>query len=251
MNKTEYMNALQLALQGLPAQVIEETLWTYEGKFTEGILTGKKEQDIAAGLPLPGLVAARKKTALRFQAFKTHVSPGNLASLLVALIGLLVFNLFMVIPAIVYVSLLCASYAVALLLYVAGIGMTAASLSGVQQFSVALPAAYYHAMDGDIDMDGLRSGEPLRVDISQHGILIDQDGAPAPAARDAGTSADGRLRLEIDNHLTIGDVWQGIGILLGSILLLLFSMVLTKYSFFGLRQYLRWNLAQLKIHQHV
>ena len=43
MTKTDYMNALKLALQDLPGDIQEELLWTYEGKFIDGMVAPTAE----------------------------------------------------------------------------------------------------------------------------------------------------------------------------------------------------------------
>ncbi len=120
MDKTEYMNALRQALEGLPAEVIEETMWSYERKFIDAMVAGRSEEEIAASLPRPSLVAAQKKAGVRYEEVKRDFSLGNVASLFISLIGLLVFNLFMVIPATVYFCLLFATYVCSLAFY--GVG---------------------------------------------------------------------------------------------------------------------------------
>ena len=127
MNKTEYMNTLRRELEGLPAELIEDTLWTYEGKFVDGMVAGQTEEEIAAKLPTPQLVAAQKRANLRLTTLKNDFSPSNLLSLLVATLGVLVFNLLMVFPAVVYTAMLFSAYATSLAFYFAGIIMTAAS----------------------------------------------------------------------------------------------------------------------------
>ena len=76
MNKTAYMNALRQALDGLPAKVIEDTMWEYERKFTDAMVAGKSEEEIAAGLPKPELLAAQKNASTRYEALKTKFQPG-------------------------------------------------------------------------------------------------------------------------------------------------------------------------------
>ncbi|MFZ6658526.1 DUF1700 domain-containing protein [Undibacterium sp. TJN19] len=260
MNKTEYMGALRQALEGQSAAQIEETMWAYEARFNEGRAAGKSEEEIAAGLPKPELLAAQKKASNRYQALKTSFTLGNIASLIVALIGLMFFNLFLLIPAIVYFSLLCSSYIIALSLYVAGIGITAASLSGVENFNFDLPAGYHHVhKNGHYAVNGKNHRENVRVDVTESGILI--DGEPVDKTGvDVNTSGssnlpvsvsmektDEKLHVEVGNHFYGAKIMTGIGILLGSIVMLMFSMFMTKYTFIGARHYLRWNLSQLHL----
>ncbi|MES2037455.1 MAG: DUF1700 domain-containing protein [Pseudomonadota bacterium] len=277
MNKTAYMNALRQALDGLPASVIEDTMWEYERKFVDAMIAGKSEEEIAAGLPKPELLAAQKKASTRYAALKTNFSLGNVAGLLVALIGLMIFNLFMLIPAVAYFSLLCSAYIVAMVMYVAGIGITAASISGVEQFSVDIPAGRHHVHNHN---DNHRMHKHnVRVDVTETGILIDgekQDdngdaaavlasssassvasSVAASAASAASTPAVTRtvrtetqtekLHIEVGNHFSGTKLFTGLGLLLGSIALMMLSMFMTKYTFIGFKHYLRWNLSQLQL----
>ena len=70
MNKTEYMNTLRQELNGLPSEVVEDTMWAYEGRFVDGMVAGRDEMEIAASLPPPRIVAAQKRASLRYQDLK-------------------------------------------------------------------------------------------------------------------------------------------------------------------------------------
>ncbi|MDO9192089.1 MAG: DUF1700 domain-containing protein, partial [Undibacterium sp.] len=148
MNKTDYMNTLRQELEGLPADVVEDTMWAYEGRFVDGLVAGRDESAIAASLPAPHIVAAQKRASLRYQDLKKNVNPTNVASLLVALLGVLVFNLFMIIPAIVYSTMLFATYLGSLAFYVVGIVMTATVLSGVPQINLSIPSHHSQRVNG-------------------------------------------------------------------------------------------------------
>lgn len=246
MNKTAYMNALRQALDGLPAKVIEDTMWEYERKFTDAMAAGKSEEEIAAGLPKPELLAAQKNASTRYEALKTNFSLGNVASLLVALIGLMIFNLFMLIPAVAYFSLLYSTYVVALVMYVAGIGITAASISGVEQFSVDIPAGRQHVHR--------HHDRNVSVDITETGILIDGEklddsGKTASVVAQKGSTESHaeKLHIEVGNQYSVKKLFAGLGLLLGSILLMMLSLFMTKYTFIGFKHYLRWNLSQLQL----
>lgn len=284
MDKTEYMNALRQALEGLPAAAIEETMWAYERKFLDAMVAGRSEQEIAAGLPQPSLVAAQKKASVRYEEVKENFSLSNMAGLFVSLIGLLVFNLFMIIPAAVYFSLLVATYVAALALYVAGIGITAASLSGVSQFNFDIPAAsHVMADESDVRIHRHRHTGSVRVDISPAGIMVEEDDSPASVAADkkatgqssatasaslppvpsappvpavpaaeskpatASNAGDtSNIHVNVGNHVQGYHVWKGLALLLGGIALFLFSLFMTRYTFIGFKHYLQWNVSLLK-----
>lgn len=171
MNKTEYMNTLRQELEGLPGAIIEEALWHYEGLFVNGMMEGKTEEDIANSLPKPSIVAAQRRAKLRADTVKRDLHPGNLARLLVALVAVLFFNLLMVIPAIIYSTLLFAAYISGLSIYFAGILVTAASLAGVPQMTFYIPHGQHHVHIDDHHHRRYGHGD-VTVDIGGSGIHI-------------------------------------------------------------------------------
>lgn len=250
MDKTEYMTSLRQELEGLPAEVIEETMWSYESKFIDALLAGRSESEIAASLPQPRLLAAQKRASLRFQNAKKNVNPGNLAHLLVALLGVLVFNLFMILPAMFYSVILFASYLSSLALYFVGIVMLAASLSGVQQMQIDLPV---HRTGYVQEANAEHAGSNVRVEISEQGIVVDDDADVESAlVREQDLQVDRKpdhkvVHIHIANQLTQVDFWHGLGFLLGGIALFLLCLCMTRYSFIGFKNYLRWNLSLLRL----
>lgn len=275
MNKTDYMNTLRQELEGLPAETVEDTMWAYEGRFVDGMAAGRDEQDIANSLPVPHLVAAQKRATLRFEELKKNTNPTHVASLLLALLGVLAVNLLMVIPAIAYSALLFASYFASLAMYVVGIVMTAIVLSGTPQINVDVPSHHRVHVGGvlsenfseNLSENISRSHENVRVDITPTGITVDQGEngqagsvAASMAASSASSTAasgsekssdkvnvdDAAIHVSIGNHLTSIHLFHGLAFLLGGIALLMFSLFMTKYTFIGCKNYLRWNLSLLR-----
>lgn len=248
MTKTDYMNALSLAIQDLPGAIQEELLWTYEGKFIDGMVAGKSEQEIISKLPSPALVASQQKAALQFRQFKNKVSVGNLARLIVALFGLAIFNLLMLIPALVCFIMLSGAFIAALSFYFAGILLTAGGISGVDELRIH-DAPHQLAVTQAPAGENVQKIGPASVDISASGIQINGE-----SVADSGTQAK-RTQAEepLDIHISLGkqldiyDVFKGIGMIIGSVVLLMLSMFLTGLSFRGFRQYLRWNFSQLSL----
>ena len=72
-------------------------------------------------------------------AHEQKKNPANLVRMLFSAIGLAIFNLFMVVPAMVFAALLACVYAAALGFYVAGIAITASGLSGANELVLATP----------------------------------------------------------------------------------------------------------------
>jgi uncharacterized membrane protein len=255
MNKTEYMNTLKQELNGLPAAVIEDTLWFYEAKFVDAMLAGRDEHEIAASLPPAHLVAAQKRAALRYQGLKENIRPTNLAGLLLALMGVLLFNFMMLIPAILYSVILFSAHLSAFAMYVAGIVLTAASLAGTPQinFDLATPPNVTQFEElAELDMHRRSS---VKVDISSTGIIVDELNLEPDAAnvtRDASKNEDKNeqdsvLHVSVGNHLDQAQLLHGIGWLLAGISLCMLCLLMTRVSLIGFKNYLRWNLSLLQL----
>lgn len=248
MTKTDYMNALRLALQDLPGDIQEELLWSYEGKFIDGMVAGKSEQEIISQLPAPALVASQQKAAMHFRQFKSKVSVGNLARLIVALLGLAIFNLLMLIPAIVCFAMLSSAFVMALFFYIFGILLTAGGISGVDELHI-YDAPHRVTVGHSPTPDNGQIKRPAELEISASGIEANGQSVPE------GGHQAGRTRVAepLDIHIRLGkqqglyDVLKGIVMIIGSILLLMLSMFLSRLSFRGFRQYLRWNFSQLRL----
>ncbi|QSA97468.1 DUF1700 domain-containing protein [Methylococcus sp. EFPC2] len=128
MTRLEYLQALERALAGLPPAEVAELLADYEQHFADGLASGRNEADIALGLGDPKKAAAELRAVTRMEAFQREKSLASLGHLIFALVLLLVFNLFLAFPIVVFASLLLAFYAVAVALYVGGIVVTAVGL---------------------------------------------------------------------------------------------------------------------------
>jgi uncharacterized membrane protein len=270
MNKTEYMNSLRQELTGLPAEVVEDTMWAYEGRFVDGMVAGRDEMDIAASLPAPHIVAAQKRASMRYQELKEKVTPTNFASLLVALLGVMMLNFFMIIPAIVGSMLLFTAYLSSMVLYVVGIVLTATVLAGVPQINLHIPTHHTHHIDQGFNDDLSEALPPhgnVRVDITPNGITVDKDEAASgdagknPAASNNATGnavvtktgnektsvEKSVVHVSIGNHLKAIHIFQGLGFLFGGIALFMLCLFTTKYTFVGFKKYLLWNVSLLRL----
>ena len=116
MGKLEYLDALKRAMAGLPVEAQAKTLAYYEQRFVDGVAAGRSEEDIAKDLDDPKKIAMTLRANTHMRAFEEKRNPANFVRLMVAVLGLAIFNLFMVVPAIVYASLLASLYACALAL---------------------------------------------------------------------------------------------------------------------------------------
>src|SRR5450830_839945 len=151
MNKQDYLDSLRHALAGLPPDLVAKTLDYYEQTFIEGAAAGRSEHEIADDLGEPKKIALTLRSSTHRQAFEQKKTPVNLLRLLVSLVGLAIFNLFMVVPAAVYAALLATLYAVGLSFYLAGIAITASGLSGANELVLDGPLRHIIIQDdGDV-----------------------------------------------------------------------------------------------------
>jgi uncharacterized membrane protein len=266
MGKIDYLDALKRAMTGLPPETQAKTLAWYEQRFVDGVAAGRTEDSIAEELGDPSKIALTLRASAHMSAFTEKKSPANALRMLVAGAGLLVFNLFMAIPAAVYASLVIAIYGSALGFYVSGIAITASGLAGANELVLNNPLHRIEVMesgarrkDGELSRENVRT----RVSIGQQGIHVyeedpprdvDADDAPDDEARSAMVIrraekvADTGIQIttDMDGESRTTQTFFGLAMVLGGILLFLLSLVITKYTFIGLKRYLKMNLSLLK-----
>ena len=221
MTRFEYIDALRQALTGLPDDVIAKTVAEYEKRIFDASASGYSEDEIMNRLNSPQKVAddVRAAQAPKLPAV-IEVPPTPLPSgapaaaasrgpvsavrMFFSLVGLMIFNLFMIGPTIAYLSLLFAAFVVSLACYGGGIIMTAGSMAGVNQLAWNEPMHRFHmhnshedgpvtisAQDGD-DHTVIRVGDKgvhIEAEARPHIILAGAQLAPsAPAAPGAPTA---------------------------------------------------------------
>jgi uncharacterized membrane protein len=256
MNKTEYMNTLKQELTGLPTEVIEETLQAYERKFAVGYEAGSTEAEVAAKLPNPRLIAAQQRANARFKHLKQNFQLGNLFGLFIAMIGLMVFNFFMIVPAILYGAFLFVTYALSLCTYGLGVGIIAASLSGTPELQFNLPGHHYRVTGHEMHYGHGRHSGNVSVDISERGITVNEDGKTISGsnmiAENTSFASEGKHQstMTIKNRMGAPHLFLGVGILFVGTCLLLLCLFMTRLSFIGFRKYLFWNLSLLRAPLH-
>ncbi|MDB5919373.1 MAG: hypothetical protein JWR40_3607 [Massilia sp.] len=280
MGKLEYLDALKRALAGLPPELQARTLAYYEQRFVDGVAAGRLETDIAREQGDPKKIAMTLRANAHLSSFEQKRSPYNLARLLVSALGLAIFNLFMVVPAIVYASLLATMYACALAFYVAGIAITASGLSGANELVLAGPLRHFVASQNDagapktqtkvrIDDEGVHVFEenspdplpPSAVNRSEAGVDTGSDAgvdtrsdpdtdddAAAPVIKRAEAMAGHGIRIStgMDAGARTTQTLFGLSMVVGAIILFLLSLVVTKYTIVGIKRYIDMNFSLLK-----
>jgi len=263
MGKLEYLDALKRALAGLPPATQAKTLAWYEQRFVDGVAAGRREEDVAQELGEPRQVALTLRTSAHFDALKDKKPAGAPLRTLLSSMGLLVFNLFMAIPAAVYASLLVALYVAAFGFYVSGIAITASGLAGANELVLSAPLDHVIVTDGG---DPDRRPGQTRVTISEKGIHVFEeemhadDTPPSSAsASDSSRSTMGVIRgaeavaerqiqitTDLDPDSRATQTLFGCGLILGAIALFLLALVISKYTLIGIRRYVRMNMSLLR-----
>ncbi len=215
---------------------------------------------VSAG-PGPVSVVARKiamtlRANAHMGAFAEKKTPLNLGRVLVSAIGLAIFNLFMVVPGLVYASLVAALYACAFAFYASGIVVASAGLAGVTEKVINNPLIYF--VDGDEREDLL--AKPARVTISSAGINVEEaDLAKSDSDEDSGKDKPGifkraeeaatrqvSISTDLDTESRTLMSFAGLGLMVAGILLTMLSVLVTKFTLHGLRRYLEMNFSLLR-----
>jgi uncharacterized membrane protein len=265
MNKQAYLDALHKALAGLPPETVARTMADYEQRFIDGMVAGRGEQEIAEELGEPRKIAMSLRASAHMAAYQQAKTPASWARMAVSFIGLAVFNLFMVVPAMVFASLLTAVYTCAFVFYLSGIAITASGLAGTNELVLDGPLReFVHFGDAE-------RGAQTRVSIGHSGIEVfqdrdrsrqdDDDGAGDEDEEGSATAsgriiekaervANGSVRIstELDSESRVTQTAFGMGMVILGILLCLLSLVVTKYTIAGIKRYIQMNFSLLKGH---
>ncbi|WP_243490263.1 DUF1700 domain-containing protein [Massilia violaceinigra] len=198
MGKSDYLDALRRAMAGISAEAQAKTLAYYEQRFVDGVAAGRTEQDVAAELDDPKKIAMTLRASVHMHSFEQKKNPANMLRLLVSIAGLAIFNLFMVVPALVYAAFLAILYAAGLAFYVAGIAITASGLSGATEL----------VLDGPFREMILRNSSEEERDKLQVTVSIGEDGVQFHQARvdnDKGQQAEAEAKAQADTAAAILD----------------------------------------------
>jgi uncharacterized membrane protein len=274
MGKLEYLELLKRAMLGLPPDVQAKTLGYYEQRFVDGTNAGRSEQDVARELDDPKKIAMTLRANSYSAQFGAHSGaqsgaqpapvlekrgPANTLRVLISGAGLAIFNLFMIIPAMVYSALLFALYVASLAFYLSGIAITASGLAGNSELLLDLPTRFVQ-----IDADDAEGKRQVRVQIDDTGVHVHEEGMSPPTAGD--DAAEGRrssrlrrgaevvaanslhITTDMDADSRTTQTLFGFGLVLGGIALFLLSLVVTRYTAVGIKRYIQMNFSLLKGH---
>ncbi len=274
MGKIDYLDALRRAMTGIAPETQAKTLAFYEQRFVDGQLAGRTEEAVAEELGDPKKIAMTLRASMHMQAFAQKKNPANFVRMGFAAIGLLIFNLVMIVPAIVYAALLAGLYAFGLALYLYGVVITASGLSGATE--IKLDGPFNHLVVDERGDDGKTTTRvakrQTKVAISGGNIQIytepvggadvaDEPGAEEgdEAARDEERRTMRAMRraeqvatigikfnTEMDEASRTTQSFFGFGLVLCGILMLLLCMVVTRYTLIATKRYIDMNYSLLK-----
>lgn len=251
MGKLEYLDALKRAMAGLPPDIQAKTLAYYEQRFVDGVAVGRSETEVADELGDPKKIAITLRANAHLSAFKQSRNPVDVLRLLVSVVGLAIFNLFMVVPAMVYAALLTAVYVAALGFYVGGIAVTSSALAGARELALTSPFEHVRIDDDKNGANGAPGRErEIVVVIGQDGVNVSDQPAP-PDARKSDNANGGqtvRILSDVAPGTRTTQTLLGLCILLGGITLFLLALVLTRYTLIGVKRYTQMNISLLKGH---
>jgi len=259
MGKLEYLDALKRAMLGLPPDIQARTLAYYEQRFVDAEGVGRSEQDVSRELDDPKKIAMTLRANSHLSALSGNLAekkdPANFLRLMVSAVGLAIFNLFMIVPALVYASLLVTLYICALAFYLGGVATTASGLAGANELVLDWPARFVTI---DPDSHGERQTRitigPGDIQVTQEGPRHDDDearsGDESRVLKGAEAVADSSLRIstEMDAESRTTQTLVGFGMVLGGIALFLVSLVVSRYTLVGLKRYVQMNRSLLKGH---
>lgn len=255
MNKQEYLDTLRRAMTGLPPDTVAKTLAYYEQQFIDGLTVGRSEAEIARELDEPRKIAMTLRASRHLHAYEQSKNPATLLRMTMSFAGLALFNLFMVIPAMVYGALLMAVYASAFAFYICGIAVTASGLSGQNELALEGPLRQLALLDHDGSDDPALEA---RMAINKMGIRLfvdpapTEDGDPEPRAphllerAEAVANGDLRVTTDFDHGARTTQTLVGLGMVLAGIALCLVSLVITRYTVAGLKRYAQMNMSLLR-----
>lgn len=254
MDKTEYMNRLKTAMQQFPGPQQEQVLWEFEHQFIKAMMAGQSEQEIAASLPLPELVAVdfRSQQQPPLQAPATGRTAGVCKRVwrgLLIVLATAASNLLLLGPALLAISLLAGSALLNIGLYASGIGLSAASLNGSDSFWLIVPGSHQSASQHYSGRS--TSAIPLQVEINERGIQVTEQShnnrivSSVPAAAEspeADEQLSNKMEFALPGHFTGSrGFWYGCSLIIAALLL----MVMNCYLLGWLRQlfqsYWRWQ----------
>ena len=141
MNKKEFLGRLSELIKDIPEEEKKDILFDYEEHFRIGLEKGRKEEEIAASLGDPKVIAKQSRASCILKEAEKTTSASNIIRAIFAAVGLGFFNLVIVLgPAIGLIGILVALFASAFAITVSGVALSFGTLIGpVFAWNVYIP----------------------------------------------------------------------------------------------------------------
>jgi uncharacterized membrane protein len=143
MNKKEFLGRLSELIIDIPEEEKKDILFDYEEHFRIGLEKGRKEEEIAASLGDPKIIAKQSRASCILKEAEKTTSASNIMRAIFAAVGLGFFNLVIVLgPAIGLMGILVALFAAAFAITISGVAVLFGTLMGpVFSWSIYIPFA--------------------------------------------------------------------------------------------------------------
>jgi len=143
MNKKEFLGRLSELIKDIPEEEKKDILFDYEEHFRIGLEKGRKEEEIAASLGDPKVIAKQSRASCILKEAEKTTSASNIIKAIFAAVGLGFFNLVIVLgPAMGLIGILVALFASAFAITISGVAVLFGTLLGpVFAWNVYIPFA--------------------------------------------------------------------------------------------------------------
>ncbi len=143
MNKKEFLGRLSELIKGIPEEEKKDILFDYEEHFRIGLEKGRKEEEIAASLGDPKIIAKQSKASCILREAEKTTSASNIMRAIFAAVGLGFFNLVIVLgPAFGLIGILIGLFAAAFAITISGVAVLFGTLIGpVFAWNIYIPFA--------------------------------------------------------------------------------------------------------------
>jgi uncharacterized membrane protein len=115
MNRDEFLSALRDGLRGLPEEESNDIAADYSAHFSDGIASGRSEEEVARALGDPSRLAKELRAEAGLRRWREHRNAGNLFAAVFAFVGLATLDLVLLLPLLFAVAVGLFVFAVVLI----------------------------------------------------------------------------------------------------------------------------------------
>lgn len=131
MNRASFLLRLRAGLSGLAKDDVDDLVADYDAHFTEGIATGRSEEDVSRALGDPGRLARELRAEAGFRKWEAQPSPKNYVGAAFALIAVIALDFILLLPFMFVLGVVFLAIGFALIgIIIGGIALLGGILSG-------------------------------------------------------------------------------------------------------------------------